>query len=247
MTLEQDTLNTVDDVAAANAAIGGKAPELPERNASGYYKETFFFRPKQVKAEDGTVTKEPARAPFITYLPYVEKLADNANNTLVALLQDAEKATKTIDYLAELCNDEIYTIAQQQVNAAIAAGTTLTADIFNYAAMDLWTLINVIKESKRGGIPKELWVEFKADIQTVLTTQFGVSINGAENVAKFLGDDKLLTVKASVPHLEKLSGYLNGWFDKTSEANQEKFLPIYKFLDDRAKLYMNSVDTFTLD
>jgi hypothetical protein len=257
MTIEQQTIKTQEQLNAANAAINGttattttKAPELPERNEAGMRKETFFFRPQTVKGADGKPVmgeygkplKEPARAPFITYLPYIAKLADGGENKLVSLLQDEGKSGKTIDYLAELVNNEIHSIAQNQINAAIAAGKDLTDNVLNYAALDLWALIN-----KSGGISKELWVEFKTDIQTVLTSQFGVSISGAENVARFLGDDKLVTVKTALGHLNKLSGYLNAWFDKTSEENQAKFLPVYKFLNDRATLYIKGVDAFNID
>lgn len=212
--------------------------------------ETFFFRPKAVIdpatgkqqiGEDGKPVKSEKRAPLTVGLPYV------TGNHLIELLSDSVKGEKVLKYITDLTNDSIFEVAQQQINTTIAAGQEPSQASIDLAKLDVYFLATVEKAAVQRGIPKELWAEFKKDFIAVLTTDFGVSVAGAELAAKFIADDKLVSVQARHDLLDKLRGYMANWFTKTSEENQNRYAVIYSTIDDKITTYLAKDEASLLD
>ena len=241
--------NTVETTTAATAAIKqGAIFTLPSgETVTG---ETFFFRPKAVidpvtgKAaigEDGKPLKGEKRAPLTVGLPYTN------GSALIELLSDEAKGEKVLRFITDLANDAVFEAAQGQINAAIAAGTEPSQDSIQLDKLDIYFLATVEKAAVQRGIPKELWADFKKDFIGVLTSDFGVSIAGAELAAKFIADDKLVSVQARHDLLEKLRGYMANWFTKTSEESQGRFAVIYSTIDDKITTYLAKDEASLLD
>lgn len=210
--------------------------------------DTFFFRPKKVLGADGKPEKDAdgkdkvtKRDPFKAMLPYINQ------QTLIDLLQGDATSGPMLSYLVELCNDKVYEAAQGQVNDIIAAGKDPAQDLLNMANLDIYFLATQPKATFNRGIPKEVWASFKTDFIEVITSKFGVSIDGATKAAKLIADDRMASIRTATAMLDALYKYLNNWFTATSPESQEKYLAIFEESTKKIETYKSQGEQNLLD
>lgn len=185
-------------------------------------KAKFSFREPSKEAKN----KNPAlvkRETVELTLPYLTELG------LVSALTSGDE--KVIGFIVNIVNDVIYDAAKEQVNAD--TNPVNSQEQLDEAKLTLEFLANQTTERKTSGISKEEWLAFEKDYIAVMPELVKKDKAKIEKAAKILVG-RYQSVKTSKAIVETLQPMVATWFTSKDEQDQERWAPVFKFLDDKA-------------
>ena len=211
--MENETENL--PVEETNEADSAPEPEIKENEV------VFKFRIPKGKKEEDRRKPVTLKLPFLTW------------TGLVTALEAGDD--KIIQYVLDIVNDAIKDAAAEQVNAVDKPVNT--QDELDESKLTLEYLANVVKERKSSGISKEDWAEFKADYIAVMPELTKKEPEKVERAAAIFVN-RFQAVKNSKKIIQTVRPMLDTWFNSKSEEDQERWTPIYSFLDKKADEFL---------
>ena len=176
--------------------------------------------------------------------PSVEVLLPSVTEDDVIAALDAGGQVK--QFILAITSDQFYNAARNKINDAINENklVKITADFIKGFNLNLEGIAQAYLEeaasAKATGIAKEVWDDFVSDYVAVMLRE--LPTNGEEkikNAAEHL-KRRFQACRSNKPMITKLRSYLALWFAATSR--QEEFAKLYKTLDDRAQVLLNTDD-----
>lgn len=185
-------------------------------------KATYTFREpsKEAKNKNPSLVKRPT---VELTLPYLTELG------LVSALTSGDE--KVIGFIVSIVNNVIYDAGKEQVNDE--THPVSSQEELDESKLTLEYLANQTTERKTSGISKDEWIAFEKDYIAVMPELVQKEVAKIEKAAKILVG-RYQSVKTSKAIVETLQPMVATWFTSKGEEDQERWAPIFKFLDDKA-------------
>jgi hypothetical protein len=223
-------------------------------------KDDFFFRPVKKDGvlvpfaktvnESGKEVIIDKRPKFTAELPYI-----TGNSIVEALTDDTieeAKKERLLKYIAGLHNDQVYGVAQAQINEAIKnnASIELSQSVLNLDALSLWSLVYAEPKS-RAMFSDELIADAINDFKAV-GAEFFKRPNGEQVAADKIAaaateifTARFKNTKSVKNALRVFQNYIAIWSVNSSRA--ESFISLASHLQERIDTLLNVNEESMLD